>query len=1136
MSFVKSILEMSLAGGVMIAAVIAVRALTLKRLPKRTFPVLWYAALARLLVPLSLPCTLSVFTLWERLSEAPAAAEPVTVSVPAVVPAAPVAPVYAPPPPAVNAPPPVAVGAPVSFSINGETVAILLWLLGVIVCAAFFTVVYLRSRREFNQSLPLENDFVRSWLDGHRLRRKISLRQSDRIGAPLTYGVLRPVILMPKCTDWDDGEAVKYVLEHEFAHVRRFDAAGKLLLTAAVCLHWFNPLVWGMYVLANRDLELACDESVLRRLGRETRAEYAMTLIRMAEAEGKNGPAPLCSGFGKSAVEERITAIMKMKKTSLAALLVAAGLVVGVTTVFATSAATADKEELDRRANAKAVTDAQTVMSIIGEDGKTWYSTDGGKTWISQEEFDAAYPETEVEWWTYDEYAAWLENEKIELQDMLGERGWTPSRGWFVWTQKEIDATVAMYEDILEQIGRGVKVSKTVNGSEDTMLMQSPYDILLGIGESEPTAEDFAEYEQFGLEWREAEKALYYKGERVRYFIDGAELDVGMAVRFEYADAELRGDIDVRAVRSRVDNGDGSYDPTGPLLRLEKYSQAEFEAHTFTAPFGAGDSLRAVTVGGDVWLPDIDAQMEDYVPFGLSYKIHPVTGELSMSYEGKPVHAVSDTVAGVWIANSMNGFYLGPDAVDLEAVYEGGKLTGLKASPAPATQTVTIDGENYAPAIGLDSQGKEIHGYVRRSDLGDVAANPAEALEYMKNLNTAPRDIPLYDDAGKVIGTFTVGSTGASAHAEAVTAVAGNAPAAPQTLTINGESYTLVVGHDEQRNTLEGYIRDKDLENKHGENVGCIVYGRLDPPHCYTIPMYDSEGKRIGFYDVLPGADGRWVPAETLALDTGTGSGEPGTTFAEKFEKYMRFCVYYIEDEGASGRGNLYQYDHFNADGTPQNKYLISRLVDVAPDGSVFTYDSAKSGGVTMQAVYGADGTLMYLTVTDSPAKAPAVKEGEEFRSVSGLAYAWGRSSGISYIRSSDYKPGIGLVPMYDRHGNVVGCFNTDDYSDEFDDLRSWKFLNGVMCVHGWGSDFDGNDILGYLSEDDISPHTGDTPEEVIQWHKDHDGTVREFPLYGDNGEVIGTYTCGGSTITLPPDIKDIDEARDYLKNYGNDE
>lgn len=978
MSFIESLLQMSLAGGVMIAAVIVVRALTLRRLPKRTFPVLWYAALARLLLPLSVPCALSVYTLFARLNEAPAAeVEPVAVSVPAV---APVVPAYVPAPAAVYEP--SAVNVSPAFSIDGETVALMVWLLGAIVCAAFFAVVYLRSRREFNQSLPLENDFTRRWLDGHKLRRKISLRQSDRIGAPLTYGVLRPVILMPKSTDWDDGEAVKYVLEHEFAHVRRFDAAGKLVLTAAVCLHWFNPLVWGMYVLANRDLELACDEAVLRRLGRETRAEYAMTLIRMAEAEGKNGPAPLCSGFGKSAVEERITAIMKMKKTSLAALVVAAVLVVGVTTVFATSAATADREELDRRANAQTVAAEDTVLSRADEDGNMWYSTDGGKTWLSQEEFDAAFPAADVEWWTYDEYAAWLENEKVELQAMLGERGWTQSRGWFVWTQKEIDKTIAVYEGILEQIGQGAKVSKTVNGSENTLLIQNPDTIQLGIAELKeyrPTAEDFAEYEPYGLEWREKEKALFFNGERVRYFIDGAELDVGMAIRFEYSDVELKGEVDVHTVRSRTDNGDGSYDPMGPLTGLEKYSQDEFDAHTF--PVGGG--LRSSIDGeGDIWILDIDARVEDYVPFGLGYRIHPVTGELSMSYDGKPVHSLYDAQTGVWIANNMNGWDLGPDAVDLEAVYENGKLTGLKESPAPSAQAAT------AAVAGGD-------------------ASTAEAT-----------------------ATTTV-----------------------------------------------------------------------------------------------------------IAQGTGSGKAEPGTTFAEKFEKYASIQIVYEEAEGASGKGNVYHVSSLGYQGK-RDRYLISHFVDVSPDGSVFTFDSADSGGLSVQTVYGADGELSGATVTASPVVAEPLKDGEEVVGVNGLIYSHGRIS-YGYVRATDFDPDGGLVPLYDKYCNVVGCFNNDD-SIEHDTPKSPNkvLVDGFICIRALGTGTDGSyPVSGYIREIDHNPDMGDTPEERMEYintHPDY-GKRREIPLYNDNGKVIGSFEFGGS-ITIPSSVSSIDEARDYLKNYGNDE
>ena len=80
---------------------------------------------------------------------------------------------------------------------------------------------------------------------------------------------------MPKRTDWRDETALRYVLEHEFVHIQRFYTVFKLLLIASVCVHWFNPLVWVMYVLANRDIELSCDETVVCRFGSGTRASYA---------------------------------------------------------------------------------------------------------------------------------------------------------------------------------------------------------------------------------------------------------------------------------------------------------------------------------------------------------------------------------------------------------------------------------------------------------------------------------------------------------------------------------------------------------------------------------------------------------------------------------------------------------------------------------------------------------------------------------------------------------------------------------------------------------------------------------------------------------------------------------------------
>lgn len=223
------LLQMSLAGGVMILVITVIRALAIERLPKKTFLALWAAALARLLAPVSLPSALSIYSLLAR--RAPAAAE--WTAVPAL--------------PALPAETGAAAAAAAQQTASAPAaqppVWTIAWAVGVAVCAVVFAVAYGRCCREFRASFPVENDVIRRWLQSHPLRRTIAIRQSGRISSPLTFGVLRPVILMPKKTDWTDETALRYVLEHEFVHIQRFDVLSKLLLIAAVCVHWFNPLV-----------------------------------------------------------------------------------------------------------------------------------------------------------------------------------------------------------------------------------------------------------------------------------------------------------------------------------------------------------------------------------------------------------------------------------------------------------------------------------------------------------------------------------------------------------------------------------------------------------------------------------------------------------------------------------------------------------------------------------------------------------------------------------------------------------------------------------------------------------------------------------------------------------------------------
>lgn len=473
-----TIFQMSFSASILIVSIVIIRAIALHKVPKKTFLVLWGIAALRLLVPFSIPSAFSVYT-GAALIKSLLVKKTGALSPDGVVNLT------------ENVAPMPGVGQIMGSGVSTASFSAiqLIWLAGMGVCALFFLAAYVKCRREFKMSLPVENHAAAYWLQEHPLRRPVQIRQSDRIKAALTYGALFPVILLPKKMDWTDEKRLSYVLTHEHVHIQRFDTLTKLVLTACVCVHWFNPLVWVMYVLANRDIELSCDEAVVRIFGESMKTAYALTLIGLEETKGRL--SPLVNHFCKNATEEWIVSIMKIKKTSLAGIILATAMVAGITTAFATSAANGEAqdnsslEELDRQMNEEADTQtaANTMMSYIdGIDGKTYYSWDEGKTWtpLTDEEYEAMYPAQNIEWWTYDEYKAWLDNEKIQLKEIIGEKGWNPTRGWYVWTQKDVDETVKLYEEILQEIKGGMKVSKSVNGDENVVMSYNPNDIEIG--------------------------------------------------------------------------------------------------------------------------------------------------------------------------------------------------------------------------------------------------------------------------------------------------------------------------------------------------------------------------------------------------------------------------------------------------------------------------------------------------------------------------------------------------------------------------------------------------------------------------------------------------------------------------------
>ena len=255
-----TLMERGAAGAALILAIALLRAAVGWMLPRRVFGALWWAAVLRLLLPWELSSQLSVYNLYFAARQ-PAAALPANGAAAVRLLPGTDSPVFEAPETLPSALlPAVSAGAAV-------------WLAGTLLMAGWFAVSYLRCRRNFQTSLPVESGFVSRWMKRHP---HVSVRVSDRISGPLTYGLFRPVILLPKGLDWEDETALAHILTHEYIHIRYLDGLTKLVLTGTLCVHWWNPAVWLMVVLANRDLELACDEAVVRRLGDP--ASYARTL------------------------------------------------------------------------------------------------------------------------------------------------------------------------------------------------------------------------------------------------------------------------------------------------------------------------------------------------------------------------------------------------------------------------------------------------------------------------------------------------------------------------------------------------------------------------------------------------------------------------------------------------------------------------------------------------------------------------------------------------------------------------------------------------------------------------------------------------------------------------------------------
>jgi len=170
----------------------------------------------------------------------------------------------------------------------------IVWVIGAVVLIIYSVISYLKVINKVKTSTLVRNEIF----------------ETDRISTPFVCGFIKPKIYIP--TDISQNE-LPYILAHERVHIKRLDYLIKPFAFLVLSVHWFNPFMWLSFILMNKDLEMSCDESVLKISGAETRTNYSHSLLALA-----TGKRQLLSGsplaFGESNVKARIKNVLNYKK------------------------------------------------------------------------------------------------------------------------------------------------------------------------------------------------------------------------------------------------------------------------------------------------------------------------------------------------------------------------------------------------------------------------------------------------------------------------------------------------------------------------------------------------------------------------------------------------------------------------------------------------------------------------------------------------------------------------------------------------------------------------------------------------------------------------------------------------------
>ena len=279
------IVNMSISASWVVIAVLTLR-FCLKKAPKWVNVLLWGIVAARIVFPFSIESVLSLITSAETIS--PTVMMEQTPSVQTGVPALnhvinPVISSSFTPAPGASANP-LQIWIPVLTGI---------WLFGIAALFLYSAVSYWRLHRKVCEAVILRDNIY----------------QSENVCSPFVLGIIRPKIYLPYHMD---SREMDHVIAHEQTHIRRKDHWWKPLGFLLLTIHWFNPLMWLSYILLCRDIELACDEKVIKKMSNEQRADYTQALVACSVDRRLIAACPLA--FGEIGVKERVKSVMNYKK------------------------------------------------------------------------------------------------------------------------------------------------------------------------------------------------------------------------------------------------------------------------------------------------------------------------------------------------------------------------------------------------------------------------------------------------------------------------------------------------------------------------------------------------------------------------------------------------------------------------------------------------------------------------------------------------------------------------------------------------------------------------------------------------------------------------------------------------------